>query len=206
MCAMPRKSTFAHELEGTTSQAVLPDSDIPAGRPKCPKGISGEAKKTFLRLTKMLAQRRTLTAGDAELLRLYAYTYDRHARALEHLASEGEVIMEERQTKNGEHTYLVQKESLWLSIATQADKFLRGCLADLGLNPINRAKVKTTEKPKSDNDDLPAKEDVLLPEPEEVDLNAIYEQYATPEMTTESDEAQRLRAEAEIEKIMAEDD
>jgi P27 family predicted phage terminase small subunit len=160
----PRKSISQHKLENTRPQFVLPDSDVPAGRPKLPKGLSGEAKKTFKRLAKMLAQRRTLTAGDQEILRLYATAFDRHARAVEHLADEGEIEICQRATKSGE-LYDVKEENPWLSIAQNSEKYMRGLLSDLGLNPIQRSRVKTTDVKKTD-DELPTREETVLPEPE----------------------------------------
>jgi P27 family predicted phage terminase small subunit len=198
----PRKSAADHELTGTKQRLTLPDSDIPAGRPKVPKSLSVAAKKTFKRLAALLAQRRTLTAGDAELLALYAHTFDRHQRALEKLAVEGEIRIYEHVAKG--EIVSVEKENLWYPIARDAAKYMKSCLSDLGLNPVQRNKVKTIEKPKSEEEELPSVEDTVLPEPE-ISLDSIDE--GAPFVTaTESDEAQIARAEIEAARIMAEDD
>lgn len=144
----PRIPICEHKLAGTRVHYIDDDSaDVRPGRPKYPRGISPEAKSVFKRLVKLLNRRKTLTEGDAELLRLYAVTFDRHRRALEHLTAEGEICPYERLDSNGQpHT--VYKENLHLKIATDAEKFMRAVLGDCGLNPISRGKVKVTEKPK----------------------------------------------------------
>jgi P27 family predicted phage terminase small subunit len=142
-----RKSIFDHKLAGTKPEWTSPDVSLTPGRPRYPKGISADAKRTYKRLCFILEKRRNLTEGDCELLRLYAIAYDRHAKAASKLAAEGEVRSYERESKTGD-IYSVEKENLWLPVLTNAEKFMRGCLSDLGLNPLNRSKIKQTENPK----------------------------------------------------------
>jgi P27 family predicted phage terminase small subunit len=145
-----RKSLEEHRLQGTKASYVLPDSDVLAARPKYPKGISGAAKTAFKRLTKMLQDRNTVTAGDAEILRLYAHLFDRHARALENIATEGEIVVADAVSKTGE-VYEVQKENPWLAIAQNCETKMTNILSALGLTPRTRTQVKATkEKPKPD--------------------------------------------------------
>lgn len=170
--ARERKSIKQHKLEGTKPAYVLFDSDVAPGRPKYPMNISGEAKAAFKRLVRLLESRRTCTAGDAEILRLYAVTFDRHVRALKHLALEGEICAYTRLDSNGK-PHEVVKENLWLKVATDAEKFMRACLADLGLNPLQRAKVKTTkEPPKPEEQDFPTREQYAA-DAQEIDLTKI---------------------------------
>jgi P27 family predicted phage terminase small subunit len=172
-----RKSIDEHALTGTRPQYVLPDSDLPAGRPKCPKSLSPDARKVFKRLTKMLQQRRVCTAGDQEILRLYSTAFDRHQRAIEHLAAEGEIVIIERVTKSGA-VISCAEENLWLSIAVNAEKYMRGVLSDLGLTPIQRSRVKQTESPKKPDDEIPSRSETVLPEPE-INLEDIHEEEIT---------------------------
>lgn len=161
----PKKPEYLHKLEGTKSQAEVPPSKEPqfeAGRPKYPKGISGDAKAAFKRLVRLLESRRTLTEGDAELLRLYAITYDRHVRAVAKLETEGEVRIYTRLNNHGEE---VQSESknLWLPIAEAAEKTMIACLDRLGLTPLNRGKIRpTAQKPAPEEGSM---EDVLTRPP-----------------------------------------
>jgi P27 family predicted phage terminase small subunit len=201
----PRIDLATHKTRGTKPQYVLADSDTPAGRPKVPKSLSDDGKRTFKRLAKMLAQRRTLTAGDQEILRLYATAFDRHARAVEHLAKEGEIVISQRTTKSGE-LFDFEEENKWLSIAQNSEKYMRGLLSDLGLNPLQRSRVKQTEVKKPDDAELPTKEETVLPEPEPLSLYDIDEsvvgndaaQTISPEVQALLDEADAALEETDV--------
>ncbi len=149
----PKKTDAAHWLDGTQSQAAVPPSKEPAfeaGRPRYPKGISGEARAAFKRLCALLEKRRALTEADGELLRLYSITFDRHSRALEKLAVEGEVRIYTRLNNHGEEVQ-AEKPNLWLKIAQDAEKTMIACLDRLGLTPLNRGKIKpTAQQPEED--------------------------------------------------------
>ncbi len=147
MSPMPRKELTEHILNGTRPEWVEPTANLAPGRPKYPRGISLDAKHTFKRLCFLLEKRRNLTEGDCELLRLYSLAYDRHSRAIAALAAEGEIVTYYRLDNHGEQVPSVSK-NLWLPVAESCEKFMRGCLADLGLNPQTRSKVKQTEIPK----------------------------------------------------------
>jgi hypothetical protein len=60
---MPVKPQALHALQGDSfaGQGRVPSR---CGRPKFPAEISGEAKRAFRRLCKMLVVRRALTPGD----------------------------------------------------------------------------------------------------------------------------------------------
>jgi P27 family predicted phage terminase small subunit len=168
----PRKSLEHHKFHNTKPQYVEPQSDVAAGRPKYPSNISAAAKATFKRLVRLLEHRRVCTAGDAEILRLYAVTFDRHTRALEHLASEGEIVTYLRLNNHGEQVPSV-KPNLWLDVATNAEKFMRACLADLGLNPLQRSKVAPTKAEPKPEEEIATREETTLPEDDDIDLDSI---------------------------------
>jgi P27 family predicted phage terminase small subunit len=143
----PRKPDGLHKLTGTKSQAKPePEYSLPAGTPRVPKTLSLESRKTFKRLCALLAERRALTDGDGELLRLYAVTFDRHARALAKVEEQGEICKYTRLDSNGQ-PHEVEKENLWLKVAVTAEKNMVAILDRLGLTPHNRAKVKPTKEP-----------------------------------------------------------
>jgi P27 family predicted phage terminase small subunit len=172
----PRKAISEHQLSGTRIHYCDDDSeaDSKPGRPKYPRGISPEAKSVFKRLVKLLSRRKTLTEGDAELLRLYAVSFDRHRRALEHLATEGEICAYERLDSNGQpHTFY--KDNLWLKVASDCEKFMRAVLGDCGLNPVSRSKVKlAVPKVPREPEAFPSREEMTLPS-QEIDLSQIDE-------------------------------
>jgi P27 family predicted phage terminase small subunit len=143
----PRKSLELHALAGTKSQTkVLEPDALPPSRPEYPSDISQQAKKVFKKLCALLEARHALTAGDGELLRLYALLYDRHTRALAKIAVEGEIKMYTRLDSNGA-PHEMEKPNLWLKVAETCEKNMIACLDRLGLSPLNRGKVKATAQP-----------------------------------------------------------
>lgn len=144
----PKKPDELHWLSGTKSQAK-PEPEIACelGRPKYPRGLSVEEKVVFKRMVKLLEQRRAVTEGDVELIRLYAITYARHQRALAKLAEQGEVCEYTRLNNHGEAVE-TEKPSFYLKIAETCEKNSVAILDRLGLTPLNRAKVKPLAKPK----------------------------------------------------------
>jgi P27 family predicted phage terminase small subunit len=144
----PVKTDAMHKLTGTKSQAKAtePDYVVPPGRPRYPKNLSPEAKAVFKRLWSLLEKRRALTEADGELLRLYAILFDRHTRAMEKIAEQGEIRMYTRLDSNGV-AHDVEKPNMWLKIAETCEKNMVACIDRLGFSPLNRAKVKPTAVP-----------------------------------------------------------
>jgi P27 family predicted phage terminase small subunit len=159
MSPRERKSLDEHKLQSTKPQYVEPSSEVIGSRPKIPvefpKGTP--LRKWFKQYCADLEKRRTLTSGDAELLRIAVVCRDRHARALVHLRTEGEIVTYVKLDSNGQPHNSV-KPNLWLKVAQDAEKQLVAILDRLGLTPANRAKIKPTEKPKPDT----SKDDALL--------------------------------------------
>jgi len=147
---MPAKTPEAHRLEGTKSQVrtAVEKSVVPEGRPSCPRGLSTEARKVFRQLCRLLAERRALTRGDGELLRLYAEVWDRQRQANEAVKLEGIVVQYTRLDSNGQ-PHEVEKQNINLAIAERAEKQMVGILDRLGLTPYHRDKVKPAAKPKT---------------------------------------------------------
>jgi P27 family predicted phage terminase small subunit len=160
-----RKSLEDHKLQHTTPQYVLPDSDVPAGRPKYPKGISGRARWKFKQLVAQLQERDHVTTGDEEVLRLYAYLFDRHSRALEHIATEGEIVATNSVSKTGE-VYEVMKPNQWLKIAETCETKMANLLTQLGLTPRARTQVKATKEEPKPEAQFPSREEALGAKPD----------------------------------------
>lgn len=173
-----RKDLATHKLQGTKPEYVLPSAEVKPGRPRFPKGISPDARRVFKHVARLLEARRSLSEGDGELIRLLVIAYDRHATAVAKLATEGEIKTYFRLDKHGE-SVPSEKENLWLKVATDAEKFMVGCYDRLGLTPMNRAKIKPTEEPKTKDSALPGAElltrEPVAPAEPEIDLNSIRE-------------------------------
>src|SRR6266852_1309319 len=119
----PRKSDALHDLQGTKPHDRIPEPEfvLPPGRPKYPRNLSADPKAVFDRLCGLLEDRRTLTSGDGELLRLYSILFDRHTRALAKIAAEGEIRVYTRLDSNGA-AHDVEKQNLWLKVAETTEK------------------------------------------------------------------------------------
>ena len=171
----PRKDLTTHSLQGTKPTYSEPTSEVAASRPKYPKNFSGETKATFKRIVRLLETRRTCTAGDVEIIRLFCIAVDRQKRALEHIVADGEIAPYTRLDSNGQpHTFYKTNE--WLKVCTDAEKLQMAALDRLGLTPLNRGKIRPTEKPKTEEEALPSREEITLPEDEpnlnDIDLTA----------------------------------
>lgn len=145
--ARPAKAAQTHWLHGTRAHEPQlkshVESHVPPGRPRFPKDLPPEARSVFRTLVKLLAERRALTKGDHELLRLYCMVWDRHQRQHKKLLEEGEICTYVRLDSNGEAHDQV-KVNLRLKIVEQAEKQMVAILDRLGLTPNARDRVKPT--------------------------------------------------------------
>jgi P27 family predicted phage terminase small subunit len=146
--ARPPKDGTLHHLHGTASQATAPgESSIAPGRPKVPKGLSAGARKVFRELCTLLEQRRALTPGEGQLLRLYCTLHDRHVRSLAKVAEQGEVVVYTRFNNHGEEVQ-TEKENLHLKIARDCERQMASILNMLCLTPAARDRARPTRPPK----------------------------------------------------------
>jgi len=159
---MPRKSEAAHGLHGTKPHDRAADlSHVPAGRPKFPRDLDATLRPVFKRLCKLLQQRRVLTSGDVELVRLYVFQYDRHTRNAAKLREEGELCTYIRLDSNGQPHPQV-KTNLRLKIVTDAERTMAAILNQLGLTPTAKDRAKpVTGVPK--NEIVPGSVEDLMP-------------------------------------------
>jgi P27 family predicted phage terminase small subunit len=138
-----RKSIEVHELHGTKPQRAADVSNVPAGRPKFPRDLDQSLKPTFKRLCNLLADRRVLTAGDVELIRLYCFQHDRHTRNVAALREEGEICTYVRFDANGA-AHDVVKANIRLKIVVEAERQMASVLNQLGLTPTAKDRAKIT--------------------------------------------------------------
>lgn len=146
-----RKSALLHELHGTTPNGRASDaSHVQSGRPKFPKDLDSSLRPIFKRLCKLLHERRALSPGDVELIRLYCFQHDRHARNAALLRQEGELCTYIRLDSNGQPHPQV-KINLRLKVCTDAERQMAAILNQLGLTPTAKDRAKpTTGTPKDE--------------------------------------------------------
>jgi P27 family predicted phage terminase small subunit len=147
MSPMPRKSEELHELEGTKPHYASPktvESYLKPSRPKYPKELPKPARKMFKDLCRLLEERRVLTSGDFEAIRLYCNLHQRLARAQEHLDAEGEICQYTQLDKDGVQI-VVYRQNLWLKIAVKCESQMLAILVQLGLTPKAKDHVRPTK-------------------------------------------------------------
>jgi P27 family predicted phage terminase small subunit len=135
-------SDLEHKIKGTRpTRAADHGSDIAPGRPKFPKGLTPEAKGIFKLLCRQLAERRALTAGDMQILHVFAEVHVRWANARAQVAELGEVVTDTRLDNHGT-AHEVLRKNPWLTVAETCETKMHAILRDLGLTPNARSKVK----------------------------------------------------------------
>jgi P27 family predicted phage terminase small subunit len=144
-----RKSIEEHMLNSTRPHYVpgnVPSSIHVGALPKPPKYLSKDAKKKFKGLVRQLAARRTVTAGDADLLAIYSSTFERWQASLEKIRAEGPVVAYSRLNNQGKEV-LSEKPNLHLAIAETCERNMVSILTRLGLTPKDRESVRPTAPP-----------------------------------------------------------
>jgi P27 family predicted phage terminase small subunit len=136
------KSAELHELQGTTAHPRA-ESHVEGALPRPPKFLSKDAKKKFRGLAKLLAARRAVTAGDADLIAIYCSTWERWQQALENLRTQGLIVTYPRLDAAGV-AHDVEKPNISLKIVEVSERACLSYLARLGLTPRDRELVRPT--------------------------------------------------------------
>jgi P27 family predicted phage terminase small subunit len=138
----PRKPILLHELHGTKPHDRASEtSHVPPGRPKFPSDLPFSSKRVFKRLCATLAERRSLTAGDMDLIRLYCIVHDRHATESKLLREEGCIVAYTRLDSNGQ-PHQQFKENLRLKVVQISERQMVDILTRLGLTPTAKDRAK----------------------------------------------------------------
>ena len=145
---MPRKSVAQHELEGTKPHydtgPTGRQSHIAGGKPKCPKYLTGDARKKFKALSRELVARRAATPGDSELIALYATLWERWRIADDHVKAEGAVVEKQYFSRDGQ-PYTRDVKNPWLEAAQSCEKQMLACLEKLGLSVATRDRRRAAD-------------------------------------------------------------
>jgi P27 family predicted phage terminase small subunit len=142
-----RISDAEHKLRGTRpTRAADHGADIAPGRPKFPANLTPAAKKVYKLLVRQLEERRACTAGDMQILHLYAEQWLRWVTARAKVVELGEVVLDTR-TDNHGVAHEVLRKNPWLTVVETCETKMHAILRDLGLTPNARSKVKQTGEP-----------------------------------------------------------
>jgi P27 family predicted phage terminase small subunit len=144
----------------------------------------------FKSLVRQLAERRTVTAGDGDLIAIYCSTKERWLQALEAIRTQGVVCQYERLDADG-HVHTMEKPNINLKIAEVSERSMVTMLTRLGMTPKDRESVKPTLPAKPPKNAPPHPDSIAGIELELQRLRALQaaEESAEPEppATTEHD-------------------
>ena len=145
MAGRPPKPTALKRLGGNPGKRALNgrEPQPTKKRPRCPKHLTGEAKKEWNRTSKQLFELGLLTELDRAALAAYCQAWAQWVQAQEEMSKPTFQMIEE--TESG---YPVA--SPWLNVAAQAMKHMKSFLTEFGMTPSSRSRVKVPEAPTVD--------------------------------------------------------
>jgi P27 family predicted phage terminase small subunit len=191
------KSDLEHDLQGTKPRIGAGESHVAGSLPKPPKFLSKDSRKMFKSLVRQLAERRTVTAGDGDLIAIYCSTKERWLQALEAIRTQGVVCEYERLDADG-HSHTVEKPNLNLKIAEVSERSMVAILTRLGMTPKDRESVKPTLPPKPPKNAPPPPDSIAGMQLEVERLRAQQaDEDVAPEPKTEEHDLDALLAEAD---------
>lgn len=144
------KPTAMKELAGNPGHRPLNRNEPrPAVRaPSCPAAVTGEARKEYRRVARLLVDMGVLTEADRAPLVAYAVAYGRWMDAEKVVTEKGTIVT----TSNGN---LIQNP--YLSVANRAMEQMCKLAAEFGMTPSSRSRVSVVA-----NDREPTLADVLF--------------------------------------------
>jgi len=158
---MPRKSDAEHNLNGRLGKQhdrAADVSSVPAGRPRIPADVNALGlRRQFKSLCRLLQERRVLTNGDVELVRIFCIIQDRHIRNASLLKEEGELVTYFRLDSHGQSVPQV-KVNLRLKVCSDAERQMAAILNQLGLTPVAKDRAKPTRDDVEKKELSPAEE------------------------------------------------
>ena len=142
------KPTAIKELAGTLRpDRANPNEPTPEPfekAPRCPTHITGEARKTWRKMARLLTGMGVLTGADLHALEAYCTIYARWSDAESQLRTYGVMMSRDDQLF----------PSPYLRIAEDSLKQMRAWMNEFGITPSSRSRVKVEKKaPPSDLDE-----------------------------------------------------
>ena len=136
-----KKTAELRRLEGVPGQSRHPPVVEKGKVPRCPKWLTGLARKEWNRVATGLHQAGLLTGLDVSALEGYCVTYAKWKTAEQQLAEEGLTVL----TPNGSKQIHPAQ-----SISNQAQKLLLAWVKAFGLSPDSRGRMDLPPPPPSD--------------------------------------------------------
>jgi P27 family predicted phage terminase small subunit len=155
--ARPQLSDALHALKGTKPKPNQRgerdrESVVTSGRPRCPAHVKSDpvAFAAFKDAVRILKKRRTVSAGDAPTLAVYAVVYSKWVKATADVNERGFEVEVERTNKAGE-IYTATVPNVAVRVATDCERQLLQLAKSLGLTPDSREKIKPTKASEKDS-------------------------------------------------------
>lgn len=136
--------TAIKELSGNPGKRPLNGAEPKPrkGRPPCPKHLTGEARKEWNRVSRLLEKVGVLTHADRGVLAAYCQAWAKWVDAETTLAGEELVLKSDKGN---------MYQSPWVGVARQAMNDMVKLGAELGLTPASRVRLKV-EPPEEEED------------------------------------------------------
>ena len=133
------KPSGVKRAEGNPGRRALNESEpvytVPERVPYAPRFLSAEAKREWNRAATLLMRARVLTAVDLTALALYCDAYGLWIEARKETAERGAVI----QGDKGLY------QNPWLFVANKAHEQMLKLMAEFGMTPSSRTRIKAVE-------------------------------------------------------------
>jgi len=144
-----RVDTKRHLLQGTEPQySTASQSEIIAGKPTVPASVKSDpvALAEWRRISRLLAERGTLSKGDGPSLELYCATYSQWIAARAEIKEHG-LFVDSIACDNAGNPHTSRKQNIACKVEKQCLTAMRQLLSSFGLTSLNREKVKRTQTP-----------------------------------------------------------
>jgi P27 family predicted phage terminase small subunit len=137
MSGPPRKPTAWRRMEGNRGKKAWNHAEPvpPEGVPDCPEHLSEEARAEWHRLVETLVSMGVITIVDRAVLAAYCQAYGRWVEAEQKLQETPLLI----KTPSG---YVQQ--SPWLNVANKQMELMGRYMAEIGLTPASRSRIKAS--------------------------------------------------------------
>ena len=133
------KPTTIRLLEGNPGKRAVNSREPtpPSGIPRCPKYLDKEARREWIRTSKVLHQMGLLSLADRTALAAYCVAYSRWLDSETQVKKFGAIV------KSPEKGFPMK--SPYLTIADQAMESMRKFMVEFGLTPSSRSRIKVPD-------------------------------------------------------------
>ena len=137
------KPTTLKILEGNPGRRPLNDREpqVPAEVPECPDFLDDEARAEWFRMGKVLQDMGLLSLADRAALAAYCVVYSRWVTAERQVQRLGTIV------KSPQKNFPMK--SPYLTVADQALEAMRRFMAELGLTPSSRSRIRVPKTPRA---------------------------------------------------------